>query len=179
MVTLFRIQNTYPVNNTNNFLFSYKDKLYPNYIKHGNACSFILPFAQQFCKGSGLDIGGFDTWVFPGARPINIVINDEYDAYNLPDKKYDYIFSSHTLEHLPDYVGALEYWKEHLVKGGVLFLYLPHPDMTYWNPQNNRKHNHLFQPEHIKDVLETIDYSDIIFSGRDLYWAFSVVAFNK
>ena len=159
-------------------IFKYRDKNYPSYIKHGNACSFIMPFARHFCKGEGLDIGGFDDWVFPGAKPINITIDDEYDAYNLPDKKYDFIFSSHTLEHLPNYVQALEYWKRHLKKGGVLFLYLPHPDMEYWNPQNNRKHFHMFYPEHIKKVLQDIKFKTVINSERDLYWAFSVVAFN-
>jgi len=162
----------------NKNIFKYNNNLYPSYIKKGNACSFILPYAQHFCTGEGLDIGGFNRWTLPGAKPINIVIDDEYDAFNLPPKKYDYIFSSHTLEHLADYVGALEYWKKHLKKDGVLFLYLPHPDMEYWNPQNNRKHYHLFFPSHIKDVLHKLKYKDIIHSERDLYWAFSVVAFN-
>lgn len=162
----------------NNFLFEYKNNMYPNYIKNGNACSFVFPFAKQFCIGDGLDIGGFADWVFPGAKPINIVINDEYNAYNLPDKKYDYIFSSHTLEHLPKYVEALDYWKSHLKEDGVLFLYLPHPDMEYWNPQNNRKHYHLFYPNDMKKTLTDLGFKNVINSERDLYWAFSVVAFK-
>jgi hypothetical protein len=171
--------NIYHVTNKNKFLFQYKKALYPNYIKEGNACSFILPFAQQFCKGVGLDIGGFADWVFPGATPININIDDEYDAYNLPNKKYNYIFSSHTLEHLPNYIEALEYWKTRLVKNGVLFLYLPHPDMVYWKPQYNRKHYHMFKPKHIKKALKTLNYKNIIYSKRDFYWSFCVVAFNN
>jgi SAM-dependent methyltransferase len=159
--------------------FSYKKKIYPNYIKKGNACSFIIPFAQNFCKGRGLDIGGYLDWTFPGATPINVTIDDDYDAYNLPKKKYDYIFSSHTLEHLPLYVKALEYWKSRLKKDGVLFLYLPHPDMEYWNPQNNRKHYHLFDPIRLVKVLSDLGYSNILSSERDLYWSFSIVAFNN
>jgi len=162
----------------NNHIFEYKNNIYPNYIKNGNACYFIKPFAEQFCKGKGLDIGGFADWTFPGAKPINIVINDEYDAYNLPDEKYDYIFSSHTLEHLPNYIKALEYWKNHLKEDGVLFLYLPHGDMEYWNPQNNRKHYHLFYPNQIKKVLNDLGFKNVINSERDLYWGFAVVGFN-
>ena len=93
-------------------------------------------------------------------------------------KKYDYIFSSHTLEHLPLYVKALEHWKTRLKKNGVLFLYLPHPDMEYWNPQNNRKHYHLFDPLNLVKVLKDLGYSNIISSERDLYWSFSLIAFN-
>jgi SAM-dependent methyltransferase len=161
-----------------NRLFEYKDQIYPEFIKKGDACSFILPFAQQFCTGEGIDIGGFNNWTLPGSQAINVTIDDEYDAYNLPDKKYDYIFSSHTLEHLPNYITALEYWKKHLKQDGVLFLYLPHPDMEYWNPQNNRKHFHIFYPEHVKQVLFDLGFKNVINSERDLYWSFSVVGFN-
>jgi hypothetical protein len=88
-------------------LFFYKGKIYPNYITRGNACSFIIPAAQLYCKGEGLDIGGYPAAVFPGATPINILLDDQFDAFNLPPKKYDYIFSSHTLEHLNDHIGLM------------------------------------------------------------------------
>lgn len=156
-------------------LFEYKGKVYPSYIKTGNAASYVIPFAQQFCKGMGLDIGGFFEWTFPGAKPINVLIEDEWDAYHLPNEKYDYIFSSHTLEHLPDYIKALEYWKEHLKSNGVLFLYLPHPDMEYWLPQNDRKHLHSFYPEDVHRLLIDIGFANAVHSERDLYWSFTVV----
>ena len=156
-------------------VFEYKNKVYPSYIKTGNAASYVIPFAKEFCKGEGLDIGGFFDWTFPGAKPINITIDDKFDAYNLPDKKYDYIFSSHTLEHLPDCVRALEYWKAHLISDGVLFLYLPHPDMGYWLPQNNRKHLHSFYPKDIHRLLEDIGFNCVLSSERDLYWSYTVV----
>ena len=101
-------------NSKEDFVFEYKGKIYPTCIKEGNAAGYVVPFASHFCKGKGLDIGGFFEWTYPGATPINILIEDKWDAYHLPEEKYDYIFSSHTLEHLPDYVGALEYWREHL-----------------------------------------------------------------
>ena len=91
---------------------------------------------------------------------------DEFDAYHLPDEKYDYIFSSHTLEHLLNYVEALRYWKEHLVVRGVLFLYLPHPTMEYWLPQNNPK------------LLKDLGFEIVLHSERDLYWSFSVIGVN-
>lgn len=158
--------------------FSYKDQLYPKYLKKGNASGYVLPFAKKFCIGKGLDIGGFFNWTLPGAIPINILIKDRWDAYNLPDEKYDYIFSSHTLEHLPDYVKALEYWKGHLKEQGILFLYLPHPDMEYWLPQNNRKHLHSFCPKSIVNLLKDLGFSQILCSERDLYWSFSVVGIS-
>jgi len=159
----------------NELVFEYNGSVYPTYLKSGNAAGFVIPFAKHFCKGKGLDIGGFFDWTFPGAFPVNILIDDEWDAYHLPDEKYDYIFSSHTLEHLPDYVKAIEYWKEHLKPGGVLFLYLPHPDMDYWLPQNNRKHLHIFYPDTIYKLLKDLGFKDVLYSERDLYWSFTVV----
>lgn len=160
---------------SNKKFFYYKNKLYPEYIKHGNANAYIEPFAKKFCKGKGLDIGGFFDWTFPGAKPINITNDDQWDAYKLPNKKYDYIFSSHTLEHLRNPVKALEYWKKHLKEEGVLFLYLPHPDMEYWLPQNDRRHLHVFYPKDIQKLLEDLSFKYVIHSKRDLYWSFAVV----
>jgi len=160
-------------------IFQYKDKIYPEYIKNGNACSYIIQFARQFCIGNGLDIGGTDKWSFPSARTINISKNDGFDATNLPADTYDFIFSSHTLEHTENYIDALLCWQSHIRSGGTLFLYLPHPDMEYWLPQNNRKHRHIFYPKAIAKTLKDIGFTNIINSERDLYWSFSVVGFKE
>jgi hypothetical protein len=161
-----------------NFLYEYKGKMYPNYLKEGNACSYIIPFAIQFCKGKGLDIGGYLDWSFPGATSVNVTDGSGFDAYNLPGTDYDYIFSSHTLEHLPNYVSALRIWQASLKSTGTLFLYLPHPDMEYWLPQNNPRHFHVFDPEKCEKLLLDIGFKHVIRSERDLYWSFSLVAFR-
>lgn len=160
-------------------VFKYENKLYPNFIKEGNAVKYVREFANYFCKGKGLDIGGFDTWVLDGAKPINISIDDEFDAMNLPNEKYDYIFSSHCLEHLEKPFEALKYWIEHLKDNGVIFLYLPHHEMRYWRPDRNKKHLHTFDVYEIMENLRENKISDIIYSERDLYFSFSVVGYKE
>jgi len=157
-------------------IFEYKGKQYPEYIRQGNAAKHIVPFAEHFCKGDGLDIGGTREWTFPGSVIVNPIVN-QHDAYNLPDNESgcDYIFSSHCLEHVPDYVKALETWLEALRPGGHLFLYLPHPEMEYWLPQNCRKHVHRFDPLEVMKLLKDLGYEDVLHSQRDLYWSFAVV----
>lgn len=157
--------------------FTYRGGLYPDYIRRFRAGRFVFEFAREFCEGRGLDIGGDPDrdCVFPNARPINLTIDDEYDAYNLPADEYDFIFSSQTLEHLPDPVSAIEYWKEHLRAGGTLFLYLPHPDMEYWRPWNNRKHKHIWYPKDAAEMVYALGFHYVIHSERDLYWGFCVV----
>lgn len=156
-------------------IFNYRGKLYPEYIRNGNACRFITPFAQQFCTGSGVDVGP-GKWPFPGALPVDV--GPEYSAMELPPGPFDYVFSSHCLEHLRDPIGALEHWRERLRPGGVLFLYLPHPDMEYWQPQNCRKHLHSWRPGDMKRILYDLGFCDVLASERDLAWSFAVVGFK-
>ena len=156
---------------------AYKNINYPAYQAEGNAAHFIMPFASKYCEGDGYDIGcNRLEWALPNAQPIDLTIDDEYDAMNLPDKKVDYIFSSHCLEHLDDWSLALEYWTSKLKDGGVLFLYLPHFDQEYWRPWNNRKHKHVLHQEVIGEFLMDEGYKWIISTGRDLNHSFAIVA---
>lgn len=156
-------------------IFEYRGNLYPEYLKRGNAARFIAPTAAQFCVGRGLDVGA-GAWPLDGAVPVEL--KDGGDAMDVPQGPWDYVFSSHCLEHLVNPVAAIEHWKTRLRPGGVLFLYLPHPDMEYWRPQNCRKHLHLFRPSDVAKMLEDIGFRDVIHGERDLAWSFSVVGFN-
>jgi SAM-dependent methyltransferase len=164
-------------------IYTYKNKVYPTYIKTGNAVNCIEPIAKQFCKGRGLDVGGYYGWTLPGSIPINIIDKAmPYDAFNLPmdsNKPWDYIFSSHCLEHLVDPIKALEYWISLLRPEGVLYLFLPHPDMEYWLPQNNRKHLHSWYPFEMAKILADIGLLNVLHSDRDMYWSFSALGFKR
>lgn len=155
---------------------SFNGKKYPGFQAEGNASQFAIPFAKHFCKGEGYDIGcNRLEWAFPGARPIDLLFDDKWEAYNLPDEKVDYIYSSHCLEHLPEWVEALDYWTSKIKSGGVMFLYLPHYNQEYWRPWNNRKHLHIFTPEIITDYLKNRNYINVFCSDRDLNDSFMVV----
>lgn len=163
------------LNSIESYLYSYKGKEYPFYLKTGNATQYVIPFAEKLCIGEGIDIGSGDNHL-PWAVPW-----DKKDGHFAEDVQgnWDFIFSSHCLEHVRDPVGALEHWSEHLKEDGVLFLYLPHPDMKYWLPQNNRKHLHMWYPEDMVKILEDLYFKDIIFSERDLNWSYSCVCRNR
>jgi len=157
--------------------FTYRGSLYPAYIRNWRAARFVFEFAKEFCQGKGLDIGGDveRNCVFPGAMPVNISMDDDWHALHLPPQQYDYIFSSMTLEHVGDPVTAVEMWKNHLKPGGTLFLYLPHPDMEYWRPSNNRKHKSMWYPKDAAYMIKNLGFEYVIHSERDLYWGFCVV----
>ncbi len=155
----------------------YNNKEYPLFQTDGNAARFIQPFAIEICKGKGLDIGcGKEDWALPGSIPIDITLTDKWDATYLPQYKYDYIFSSHCLEHLTDWARVLDYWTTRIKKNGRLFLYLPDYSQEYWRPWNNTKHVNILTPEYLKDYLEHNNWKKIIVSGVDLYNSFAVCA---
>lgn len=155
---------------------TFKNRNYPQFQTEGNASQFAIPYAKHFCKGEGYDIGcNRIEWSFPDSIPIDILFDDPWDAYNLPDVKVDYIYSSHCLEHLVNWVDALNHWTTRLKSGGVLFLYLPHYNQEYWRPWNNRKHLHIFSPEVIRDYMVDTGYTNIFHSGRDLNDSFMIV----
>ena len=114
-------------------------------------------------------------WAFPGATPIDLDFDDPWHADHLPPVSVDYIFSSHCLEHVPDWVSTMDYWYECLKSDGVLFLYLPDYSQQYWRPWNNRKHMHSFKPEIIRDYMIDKGYKDVFVSGIDLNNSFMVM----
>lgn len=156
-------------------LFHYRGELYPEYLKTGNAMQFIAPTALKFCRGRGLDVGA-GKWPLAGAEPVEY--SNGQNAYALPEGQWDYIFSSHCLEHLQNPVAALEHWQSRLRAGGTLFLYLPHPDMEYWRPQNCRKHLHTWRPAEMARILVDLGFIDVIHGERDLAWSFAVVGLH-
>lgn len=155
----------------------FNGKKYPKYQTNGFASRFIFPFAQEVCKGKGYDIGcNREEWSFPGSIPIDPVIDSRYDCLNLPEGRVDYIFSSHMLEHVNDWVRVLDYWFEKLNSEGVIFLYLPDYSQEYWRPWNNTKHVNILSPLMLKDYFESKGMKNIFYSHTDLYNSFSIFA---
>lgn len=76
----------------------------------------------------------------------------------------DAVFSSHLLEHIPDYRAALKEWWRVVKTGGFLVLYLPHKQLypNVGQPGANPDHVHDFEP---LDVIEAMRDAD---GGWDL-----------
>jgi predicted SAM-dependent methyltransferase len=157
----------------------YKNKTYLKIQEEGYASQYAIPYAKKICKGIGYDIGCMKKeWSFPNSIPIDISFNDGWTAINLPKEKYgkvDYIFSSHCLEHIDNWVFVLDYWYENIKNGGILFLYLPHYKQEYWRPYNNKKHKHIFTTEILNDYMTDRGYKNIFYSGVDLMNSFMIV----
>jgi hypothetical protein len=139
----------------------------------------------------------FKSWgsnkAFPSAFGIDSKYNPEWDAMNLPKNVdhflrgnpelpndsawagWNYIFSSHCLEHLDDWVRVLDYWYTMIREGGTLFLYLPAYDQEYWRPWYNVKHKNIFTPSIMYDYFLQKGFKKIFVSGVDLNCSFAIM----
>jgi hypothetical protein len=157
-------------------VIEYKGEKYPQFQVIGNASQFAIPYAKHVCEGFGYDVGCMKKeWSFPGSHPIDLSFDDPWDANHLPEKNPDYIFSSHCLEHVENWIDTMNYWHDRLVDGGTLFLYLPDYSQKYWRPWNNRKHIHIFAPEIIRDYMIDRQYKNVFVSGVDLNNSFMAI----
>ena len=160
---------------------------YPILQSQGFASQYAFPFAEKICKGVGVDIGySKPEWKLPGA-----IVIDQYKGCGLDGEEYkstftandfyssplDFVFSSHCLEHVPDWVGTLDYWATKLKSGGVMFLYLPHCDFQeYWQPMFNRKHVNWLRPDMLQSYFEARGFKNIFVTGHDLNYSFYAIA---
>jgi len=106
--------------------------------------AMIRPLIQRYCIGNGLEIGAGK---HPYCNPKTTTFLDKYttnrdgtpnpdiisDGMKIPrpDETFDYVLSSHVLEHMQDTIGALKEWIRVVKTGGILFLILPHCDRTF------------------------------------------------
>lgn len=126
--------------------------------------------AAPYVKGLGLDIGCGPWKVFPHSIGLDGAAYQSFDnkGPNLvmdctslalfADGMFDYLFSSHFLEHVVDPEAVLREWWKKLKVGGVLILYLPHK-AHYPNcgqPGANPDHKHDFLPGDIVRTMKKI-----------------------
>lgn len=159
---------------------TFRDKIYPEFISHGYHSRFIMPVAEQIIgyDGLGVDVGcKHREWAYPGAVCVDSSFEDGFDANNLPySGALNYIFSSHCLEHVPNWKEVLKYWYECLDDNGIIFLYLPHTDNEYWDVRfmPTKRHINNLVPEVVEEELKSIGFKNVFCSQRDAAYSFCV-----
>lgn len=109
-----------------------------------------------------------DSFVFhPGKAPGRQFIAEGADLKGVPPGEYDFVLSSHTLEHTADPLRALAGWKGLLRPGGTLILIVPHRDGTFDHRRPVTALAHLIQDHergmgeddltHLPEILELHD----------------------
>lgn len=91
----------------------------------------------KYCeKGRGLDLGCGNLKCHPNAIGVDLhhessaeIKSDVRDLWMFKDEELDFVVSSHTLEHMPDFISVLKEWKRVLKIGGVLAVAVPDGEM--------------------------------------------------
>lgn len=136
-------------------------------------CRFdVLPYLSK----GGLDIGcgpkkvwphlvgvdsGKDTELFGVSMKPDIVVGTAERLALFADASMEGVFSSHLLEHIENWQGALREWWRLVKPGGHLCLYLPHADLypNCGQPGANPDHKHDFRPQGLIDFF-TLAFAD-------------------
>ncbi len=86
-------------------------------------------FFDAYCRGRGLDIGYGGDLVAPNALGFDIEHGDAAVLPGIPRGAFDFVYSSHLLEHMPYPDWVLPVWWECVKPGGFLILYVPERDL--------------------------------------------------
>lgn len=145
----------------------------------GNEAGKIRWELVPYTRGLGLDIGcgpfkAFphfigvdnrnDSRIFGVAMDPDLTVPDATKLPQLASAQYDFVFSSHMLEHVVDYKAALKEWWRIIKPGGHLCLYLPHKDFypNIGKEGSNPDHKHDFIPQDIIDAMQAIGGWDMV-----------------
>ncbi|MEO0329228.1 MAG: class I SAM-dependent methyltransferase [Pseudomonadota bacterium] len=113
-------------------------------------------FSRYYFKGDGVDIGGApDPLViyqelFPlmtNCRTWDLDDGDAQFMESVADNTFDFVHSSHCLEHVHDPFEALKNWLRVLKPGGYIVVTIPDEDLYeqgVWPPQFNLDHKKTF-----------------------------------
>ena len=161
--------------------WDYQGRFYPDYLTMGGASHAIFRVALQYCRGCGLDVGA-GLWPLPSATPVDIWrgLGATRLLAEIPEGTQDFLFSSHCLEHVAAWQAELDRWVGKVKPGGMIFLYLPHPQCGIWNPGSPMVGDgHQWQPDPavVKEALRLRGCEVVAFDdGPDAMMSFFVCA---
>jgi len=120
-------------------------------------------FFEKYCKGEGLDIGYGSDPITPNVYGWDIVNGDAQYLNGIDDESFDYVYSSHCLEHMFDVRIALKNWFRVVKKGGFLLIAIPHRDLyekkktlpSRWN--FDHKHMFLIGKKEKPDTIDIVE----------------------
>ena len=132
-----------------------------------------------YTSGLGLDLGCGPSKTFPhfigvdnrkDTQLFGIQMNPDMTVptcEKMPffaSEGWDFVFSSHLLEHIEDHASALAEWWRLIKVGGHLCLYLPHKKYypNIGQPGANADHKHDFMPADITTVMQKLGDWDLV-----------------
>jgi SAM-dependent methyltransferase len=105
---------------------------------------------ERYLTGNGIDIGAGDDPLVILEGTVRAYDQKDGDAQlmaGVPDASYDFVYSSHCLEHMRDVRMALRNWVRILKPGGILYVVVPDFEIyekSSWPSRFNQDHKASF-----------------------------------
>ena len=122
-------------------------------------------FFEKYCQGEGLDIGCGGDPLTATCSGWDVCHGDAQYLQGIADESFDFVYSSHCIEHMLDVRMAIKSWFRVVRRGGYLIIYGPERDL-YEKQQTlpsrfNLDHKHYFLVCR-KEAPDTLDICEEI-----------------
>ena len=123
------------------------------------------PLEVSILRGSGIDIGCGSDPVIPGVRKFDLAEGDANYVTRFVHEQFDFVYSSHCLEHMQDPKSTLHEWWQLVRPGGHLIFIVPDEDLYEQGVFPSR-----FNPEHRATftISKTQSWSPVSINVLDL-----------
>lgn len=141
----------------------------------GNEAAKVKWDLIPYTTGRGLDLGcgqfktfehftGVDNGHHWGNKGVDVMVETCEKLDIFADSSFDFVFSSHLLEHIVNTEATLKEWMRVIKNDGYLILYLPHKDFYPNVGQDgaNPDHKHDFVPDDIIRFMKKCGSWDLI-----------------
>jgi len=122
--------------------------------------SKVRQYVGEYVQGFGIDVGCGDDKIRPQAigldtihHPCTTIVRELKDLKLFGDKQFDYVYSSHFLEHLDSPEKMLKEMYRVLKVKGYLVLFIPDKDRY---TENNPAHKHMWDVAQFAGMLEKV-----------------------
>ncbi len=158
----------------------YATSVLTNYRKSNNYDKYFV--------GNGVDIGcgpdplSKDVWTnIERVVPYDFAQGDANTCSNLRDDSFDFVYSSHCLEHMHDPYVAFENWLRICKSGGYIIVALPHEifyEKCQWPSRYNGDHKTSWTLEwksNLPKTIHTPDFLDYFSSKMELVFVKTIL----
>ena len=109
------------------------------------------------------------TFQYDKYHPLgNQYISEASNLNSIPSATYDFLLSSHTLEHIANPLKALSEWVRVLKDGGIMVLVLPHKEGTFDHLRPITSLEHLIQDFEVGVTEQDLTHLEEILALHDL-----------
>jgi len=98
----------------------------------------------------------------------NVIINDTVDITNVPDNHYDFVFSSHALEHIANPLKAVKEWLRIVNNGGYIIIIVPEKSFCFDHKRNYTNFSTLLNQYNNNVNEDDLSTLDEILNNHDL-----------